>query len=566
MKKLKLLLAGFVFTASLGVILSLTSGKAFAATKTWDGGGSDDKFSTAANWNGDSAPVNGDSLVFPVSVVMGACSANVTLDNDLNSGSITLAGISFTQDLADCIKNLTISGNEIKLSGNVAVNSTVTAYYYSTIKLETDVTLTAPISYANNVNGNTFYLGTSETTLAMGSHNLTASGTGSGGISVEAAITGSGTLTLSSGISGSLYLHGENADYTGPIVLNAGTLSVTKATDLGSSAGGTTVNGGTLSLSLPDGTTFSEPLTFNGGKFSVYSGTYSGNYPWSSTSATLPGTIEFAQSTEVGLSFANLKLTGAVTNSNNIALVAGGVGNITLPDGTVLSPPLKTYTVTDANKMEYCYSSQYGLILPLNTRYIWNIACSEQGTEANPNKIYGIFSGTGSLTTPVKVMAGGTIAPGESPGILTVGSLTFEEGGTYQAEIGGTEAGQYDQIKVIGTVTLGNATLNTSFWENFRPKGDDKFVIIDNDGADAVTGTFKDLPEGATFTVDGVVFRINYTGGDGNDVVLTVISTPAAPDTGVGLLTSKPLALFATTSALAGGIYLIARKQKLFAK
>ena len=34
------------------------------ATFTWDGGGTDDKWSTAANWVGDKAPRDGDSLVF----------------------------------------------------------------------------------------------------------------------------------------------------------------------------------------------------------------------------------------------------------------------------------------------------------------------------------------------------------------------------------------------------------------------------------------------------------------------------------------------------------------------
>ncbi|MDF1754815.1 MAG: autotransporter-associated beta strand repeat-containing protein [Verrucomicrobiales bacterium] len=48
------------------------------------------------------------------------------------------------------------------------------------------------------------------------------------------------------------------------------------------------------------------------------------------------------------------------------------------------------------------------------------------------------------------------------------------------------------------------------------------YVIIDNDGAtDAVTGTFKNLEEGATVkATGGETFTITYAGGDGNDVVL----------------------------------------------
>jgi gliding motility-associated-like protein len=54
-----------------------------------------------------------------------------------------------------------------------------------------------------------------------------------------------------------------------------------------------------------------------------------------------------------------------------------------------------------------------------------------------------------------------------------------------------------------------------------------KILLIDNQGSAAVSGTFKDLPEGEVFEVtDGagsVFFKINYAGGDGNDVELEVV-------------------------------------------
>ena len=49
----------------------------------------------------------------------------------------------------------------------------------------------------------------------------------------------------------------------------------------------------------------------------------------------------------------------------------------------------------------------------------------------------------------------------------------------------------------------------------------DTFTIINNDGSDAVTGTFDGLAQGATITDGNVTFTISYTGGNGNDVVLT---------------------------------------------
>jgi hypothetical protein len=50
------------------------------------------------------------------------------------------------------------------------------------------------------------------------------------------------------------------------------------------------------------------------------------------------------------------------------------------------------------------------------------------------------------------------------------------------------------------------------------------FTLINNDGTDAVVGTFKGLPEGATLTSGGMTFQISYVGGTGNDVVLTRIA------------------------------------------
>ena len=58
------------------------------------------------------------------------------------------------------------------------------------------------------------------------------------------------------------------------------------------------------------------------------------------------------------------------------------------------------------------------------------------------------------------------------------------------------------------------------------------FLIVKNDGIDPVVGTFKGLPEGATANLGGAQFRISYTGGTGNDVVLTQLTTTPPPQLG----------------------------------
>jgi hypothetical protein len=100
--------------------------------------------------------------------------------------------------------------------------------------------------------------------------------------------------------------------------------------------------------------------------------------------------------------------------------------------------------------------------------------------------------------------------------------------GTLQIELNGTTAGSgYDQLNVHGTVNLAGITLNTSL--NYNSSVNDQYVIVNNDGTDAVTGTFNGLPQGKKLYIGGQLFQITYTGFTGNDVVLTRLVTPPPP-------------------------------------
>ena len=83
-------------------------------------------------------------------------------------------------------------------------------------------------------------------------------------------------------------------------------------------------------------------------------------------------------------------------------------------------------------------------------------------------------------------------------------------------------------------VNVGAVAVNQSF----------TIATINGTNPSAVVGTFNGLPNStSTFMVGGVTFRINYAGGDGNDIVLTVVSKISEP----------PLALTGTP-VLNGGI------------
>jgi len=171
----------------------------------------------------------------------------------------------------------------------------------------------------------------------------------------------------------------------------------------------------------------------------------------------------------------------------------------------------------------------------------------------------GTLSGTGSVGD-VTVQSGGTVAPGLSPGCLSTGNIAYTSGSTYTVEIdGATVCTEYDQTQVTGTVDLGNATLTIVKSGSYTPADATEFVIVDNDGADAVTGTFNGLAEGATTTVDGVEYTVSYVGGDGNDVVLSATAV-AAPNTGFGSVSSDYLLVLITTLMISAVLIFTGRR------
>jgi post-segregation antitoxin (ccd killing protein) len=150
----------------------------------------------------------------------------------------------------------------------------------------------------------------------------------------------------------------------------------------------------------------------------------------------------------------------------------------------------------------------------------------------------GVLDGSGTVTG--NVSNSGQVNPGASPGIINVANGAYMQlaGGALNIELNGLTVGtQFDQLNVAGMVSLAG-TLNVSL--GFAPMPGDTFIIINNDGTDAVTGTFTGLPQGASFMAGGAQFQISYTGGTGNDVVLT--ATGGAPVTSTPTLTPPPTA------------------------
>jgi autotransporter-associated beta strand protein len=143
----------------------------------------------------------------------------------------------------------------------------------------------------------------------------------------------------------------------------------------------------------------------------------------------------------------------------------------------------------------------------------------------------GATLGGSGATAAVTIESGGTLAPGDGPGILHTGSVSFAAGAHFAVELGGINPGTggYDQLAANGTVNLGGSTLDLSLVNGFHPVLGEKFEIVTS--SNPITGTFAGLVEGARFLDGGVTYTISY---QGDDVLLTVVKL------GVTIVISKP--------------------------
>ena len=103
--------------------------------------------------------------------------------------------------------------------------------------------------------------------------------------------------------------------------------------------------------------------------------------------------------------------------------------------------------------------------------------------------------------------------------------------GTFSCPISNTTPDSgFAQLKVLGDVNLTGASLtlaNTTFTGTLG----NTFTIINNAGPNAIIGTFAGLPEGGYLAWPGsstLAAKISYAGGDGNDVVLTLVPVAQA--------------------------------------
>ncbi|AUG52392.1 autotransporter domain-containing protein [Thalassospira marina] len=275
--------------------------------------------------------------------------------------------------------------------------------------------------------------------------------------SFGANISGSGALKI---LAGTTSLTGDNSNFTGLTTLSGGTLSVGAQSALGAGS-----------------------LVFDGG--------------------TLATTGSFTASQNITL---NTAKTGKISTAADTALTLSGVISGT---GALAK--------TGSGEMFLTGTNTYSGNTSVNQGSLWingsNAASSVTVSSA------ATFGGTGSIGA-LSILTGGTHAPGNKGiGTQTVnGNYSLANGSTLQIEVDDT--GSMDKIAVLnnGTVSLDNASLSIIGLQGNFAKSEFSQIIIDNQGASAITGTFASITDDLAFYDASV----DYTSGTGNDVMLTL--------------------------------------------
>lgn len=221
-----------------------------------------------------------------------------------------------------------------------------------------------------------------------------------------------------------------------------------------------------------------------------------------------------------GLGTVNVSESATVTSDTNIVLAenAGSTGIINQSGGTV--------TVVDKPTTDFNASLH---VQGNGTSGTYNLSGGSLNAETI-DALDGTFAMTGGVLSAVDfqgdlVQNGGSTSPGDSPGTMTVTGNYSLNSGDLDMEIEGNVAGTgYDQLIVTGDVSLaGELSLSGSY----VPLLGESFTLIDNQGANAISGIFTGIVEGSTVTFNGFDLTATYIGGDGNDFVLFSIPEPA---------------------------------------
>ena len=461
---------------ALGLVLATTT-PSRAADISWLGGTSTDWFDPA-NWSAGvptSADIARIDLVSPnPTVVDGAAVGgpnavtSVFLVGDTGTGMLTIQN-GGTLSSASGAQTSTV-GSKAGSTGTMIIDGLGSSYTNTGTALVVGGAGTGTLTIKNGATANTS--GGRIGDNAGGNGTVTVDGTGSswtGPSNFYVGAAGHGTLTVRNGglvDVGNAYI-GSSSTGTGDVAVDGqnSNLNVTNLNVASNGVGTLTVrNGGSVNV-----TGALRVARYSRGTGTLNIGAAAGQ------AAAAPGTVNAS-----GLQFGagNGRLVFNHTGSNySFAPTISGAGSVNVEAGTTILTANNTYSgPTNVN----------GGTLLVNGSITSDVSVSSGGT----------LGGTGAVGA-LDVFNKGVYAPGNSIGTQRVnGNFTLHKGAIYEVEV--NAAGKGDKAIVKGTVNLTGSTLRVLAANgNYKPKT--HYTIIDNDGSDAVKGTFKKVSENLAF-------------------------------------------------------------------
>ena len=537
-----------VLSLSTLMTLGMPLAHAAALTCTWTGA-TDLKFSTATNWSGCTGTNNPAGLPVTGDIISFGTAANITTINLVNDlTGVTLGGV--ISQLVPTTSIYKIDTIALSAGAQLAITAGTTCYPHF-----------ADVQYGTLTDSGAL-------TVFDTAHDLIDTHLNVGGDLKLSNAAGDGSLKPATGST-----VGGNVIVTSPVTDTSATGCST-----GTGVGGGTTSGSDFANFTMHGLTVQNgastnlanvtfPLSLGGGTgtTSPALGFYANvdvNYAYTATTYTISGPVTLLHDASLYAGDkTTVNLTGSITGSgfklSNDSTSTGAVtfspstNNSSTTTGPQVNVAKTTMVSDDQSAKSFNVVPNETLVVDGKAGFVELLAGSK-------------LMGSGTVNG-LNVENGAIVAPGHSPGCITSTS-NLNLSGTYQAEIGGTDpCTGYDQIKVTGTVNLTGSTLEATLYNGFVPKVGQSYTIIDNDAADAVTGTFTGIAEGGTYSNQGVTYSVTYQGVDGNDVVLTVKAVDAAavpkkPDTGFGLVSAHPMLALATSTLAAAAILVVARK------
>ena len=210
-----------------------------------------------------------------------------------------------------------------------------------------------------------------------------------------------------------------------------------------------------------------------------------------------------------------------LVGANNLSTVFSGV----IEDaGSLEKAGTGTLTLTGASTYTGTTTVSAGALLVSNQ--------SGSGTGAGAVSVNaGSLGGSGTISGLVTVgMGSGTgafLAPAFGSNrqlVLTLqSSLTLQSDATYTYTFKARRDQSRTDLVVANGITINGASIALQGKTQGRLKRGLVLTILSNTSANPISGTFTNLADGAIVNVNGNNLQASYSGGDGNDLTLTVV-------------------------------------------